>query len=216
MHRLLWLLPMLVACGGSPTKKQPVQNAAPRARLVCDDATMTKLNPMIADRFGVHGLELRCMAGEFGAPGYFIEATAGTMRRVGIVDPSGAELVAFVDEPTDASSRVTKFWTVDLDGDGEDEIIESWRRTGSFGQRPDSWLVVRVVSNGKLRIVKGPYLSRHHPELGGCSATWELRTGAIVVAVDVTPGIPPTDCLPAGKHRFALVGTTLVDTLKRR
>jgi hypothetical protein len=39
----------------------------------------------------------------------------------------------------------------------------------------------------------------------------------IIVAVAVLPGkLPPTDCLPAGKHRFALVGTKMVDTHGRR
>jgi hypothetical protein len=217
MRRLLFLSLVVAGCAGSTTTKPPIQNTAPRVRLVCDAAQLEKLGPVIADRFGVHGVELRCIAGEFGGtPGFFVEAVAGSMRRVGIVDPSGTELVGFVDEPHEASSFITNFWTADLDGDGQDEVIESWRRTASFAQQPDSWLVVRVVSDRKLRRVKGPYLSRYHPELGGCSATWELRTGAIIVAVDVLPGIPPTDCLPAGKHRFSLVGTTLVDSLGRR
>jgi hypothetical protein len=79
--------------------------------------------------------------------------------------------------------------------------------------------VIRAVSGKRLLRIKGPYLSRYHPELGSCSGTWRLRRGAsaspgsvwIDVAVSVGPGIPPSDCLPAGKHRFELRGNALVD-----
>ena len=206
------LLVVWVSCS-VPTRPPSIQNTARHARLVCDAAELTRLRPVIAERSGLPGAELRCIAGEFSAPGYYIEAVDGPVRRVGVVDPSGVELVAFADEPADTTaSYVTNFWTVDLDGDGQDEVIESWRRGASYPQRPDSWLLVRVMANRKLRMVKGPFLSRYHPDLGSCTATWELRARAIIVAVAVTPGIPASDCLPAGKHRFELVGTKMVDT----
>jgi hypothetical protein len=127
----VWLALLILGGCGASTTKQEVSNHGRRVRLVCDAATIQRLTPIIAARFGVTDLELRCIAGEFGAPGYFIEAIAGPLRRVGIVDPSGAELIGFRDEPTVASSYVTSFWTADLDGDGQDEIIESWRGRGA-------------------------------------------------------------------------------------
>jgi hypothetical protein len=203
------------ACGAAaPTTIANRQASAP---LHCDAATVDHLRGVLSHRWHVKDLELGCAAGSFGAPGYFIAATASPLRRIGIVDPSGAELVPFVEEPLPAIGvALNGYQAADLDGDGEDEIVESWRKTSPFAVHNDSWLVVRIVSNHRLRTIKGPFLSRYHPDLGGCSSTWALRPGGIRIATAVTPGIPPTDCLQAGTHDFALRGHALVDSQQRR
>ncbi len=181
-------------------------------QLTCDAATVARLTEMLCKRWHVPKLSLHCLAGEFTAPGYFIEATTRGLHRTGIVDPSGAELVHFVDEPEpDFGTSINGYIAADLDGDGEDEIIESWGKSSPFALRPDSWLIVRTVAHHRFRTIQGPYLSRYHPELGGCSSKWELYAGTIRVAVAVLPGIPPTDCLQAGTHTFRLHGRTLID-----
>jgi len=205
----------LVACGGAATTT--IANHEVPSRLSCGDPAIGQLRELFAKRWHAPHLRLRCAAGEFNASGFFLEAEGDGLHRTGIVDPSGAELVPFVDEPVpEVGVCITRYDAADLDGDGEDEIIETWRKTSAFMIHPDSWLVVRVVDHHKFRQIRGPYLSRYHPDLGGCSSTWSLRSGAIRVAVDVLPGIPPTDCLQAGLHTFALRGNVLVDASRPR
>ncbi len=206
---------VLVLVGGCGTQRAPpvIANHQRSTPLVCGSDVVERLTRTLRDRWDVPALILRCTAGQFRSAGYFIEATINGSRRTGIVDPSGAELVPFKDEPvSDAYSFIAGYRAADLDNDGQDEIIESWRRSPSHALHPDNWLVIRVVSGKRLLRIKGPYLDRYHPELGSCSGTWHLRrTGAIDIAISVGPGIPPSDCLPAGKHRFELRGTALVD-----
>jgi len=200
------LLVMVAACSGA-TARQPITNQAWRpVRSVCTEAIVSRFSIALSDRWKVDKLDLRCVAGRFGVDGFFIEARGADLHRTGIVDASAAEVVAFVDEPEhEAATFINGYQAADLDGDGQDEIIESWRRSAHDKLASDSWLIVRRISNRKFASrLQGPYLSRYHPDLGGCSATWELRAGSIIVAVELEPGIPPSDCLPAGRHRFAL------------
>lgn len=203
---------VLVILGGCTTPTPPpVANRAVPTPLACSNDTVERLRGILLARWNATAMLLRCTAGRFQRAGYFIEAIVDGERRTGIVDPSGAELVPFVDEPPgDPYAFIASFRAADLDRDGEDEIIESWRRTPTHAPQPDNWLVIRMVAGKRLLRIKGPYLTRYHPELGSCSGTWHLRRGAIDVMVTVSAGIPPSDCLPAGKHRFELRGHALV------
>lgn len=203
---------VLVTLTGCAAPKPPViANHEAPTPLECTTDAIERLSDTLKARWEVPTLQLRCTAGQFRSPAYFIEAIIDRQRYTGIVDASGTELVPFVEEPEiDPYSFILSYRAADLDGDGEDEIIESWRRTPTYALVPDNWLVVRMISGKRLLRIKGPYLSRYHPELGSCSGTWELRSRSIDVAVSVGPGIPPSDCLPAGKHRFELHGHTLV------
>ena len=199
-----WLVLFAVACGGKAPRLPVANHTTTPARHDCSEAIVDELAQVLAARWHVEKLELRCASGRFGAEGYFIEARHEDTRRTGIVDASGAELVAFIDEPPLAAGTfINGYQAVDLDDDGEDEIVESWRRTGG-AMGSDNWLVVRWVANRAFARVHGPFLSCYHPELGGCSATWELAAGSIIVVVEQLPGIPPSACLPPGRHRFAL------------
>jgi hypothetical protein len=211
-------LALLVTACGAGAMPLPLANHAQVARADCSEPIVDRLAAMLRARWHTGPLELRCAAGRFGVDGFFLEARAGELRRTGIVDASGAELVAFTDEPELAPQTfINGYRTADLDGDGRDEIIESWRRSEHAKLGADNWLVVRRVFAHRLGArIQGPYVSRYHPDLGGCSATWEVRTGAILVAVEVDPGIPPSDCLPAGTHRFALRGHVLSERSGRR
>ena len=210
--RLSVVLLVLLGCGG-PGLQRPLSNEASSTRRpLCSPVLVEKLVVSLRARWNVERLEVRCAAGHFGTTGYFLELRNAELHKTGIVDASGAELVPFVDEPdVEPGTFVNGYIAADLDGDGQDEIVESWRRDTWAKLDADNWLVVRRVSDGRFSSrIQGPYLSRYHPDLhGGCSATWELRRHAIVVAVQRLPGIPPTDCLPAGRHHFALRGRTL-------
>lgn len=210
MERDVLVLVFLGGCA-APTPAPVVANHAQHAPLECSNDAVERLRSILLERWDEPAMLLRCTAGQFHTAGYFIEAIVDGERRTGIVDPSGAELVPFVDEPAgDPYAFIAGFRTADLDGDGEDEIIESWRRTPTYALQPDNWLVIRMVAGKRLLRIKGPYLSRYHPELGSCSGTWQLRRGGINVNVSVSAGIPPSDCLPAGNHRFELRGHALV------
>lgn len=212
--RLLLLLPAIIACGSAPPSR-PSNQVSHVVRPRCNAALVERIAAGLRERWHVDRLDVRCAAGSFGTPGFFLEARNAELHRTGIVDASGAELVAFVDEPdVEPGTFINGYLAADLDNDGEDEIIESWRRDTYAKLDSDNWLIVRRISNGRfLPRIQGPFLSRYHPDLeGGCSATWEFRRHAIVVAVQRLPGIPPTDCLPAGKHSFALHGTRLMNT----
>ncbi|HEU0037201.1 MAG TPA: hypothetical protein VFQ53_41610 [Kofleriaceae bacterium] len=204
-----WLLLLLVACGGARVA-EPLANHAGATRHACTDELVATLTTKLAERWQVANLDLRCVAGRFGVLGFFLEARHGDRVRTGIVDASGAELVPFEDErPHDDATHINGYVAADLDGDGEDEIVESWRRDayGAFGS--DHWLAVRRVHDHAFTRIRGPHLGVSWPQLGACAATWELRQHAIVVVVQPLDGIPPTDCLPPGKHRFALRGRAL-------
>lgn len=204
---------VLIILEGCTTPTPPViANRAVDTPLECSNEAVERLRSILLARWQVTAMLLRCTAGQFHSAGYFIEAIVDGKRRTGIVDPSGAELVPFGDEPAgDPYAFIANFVAADLDRDGEDEIIESWRRTPTHAPEPDNWLVIRMVAGKRLLRIKGPYLSRYHPELGSCSGRWQLRRGAIDVSVRVGPGIPPSDCLQAGNHRFELRGHALVD-----
>lgn len=207
------LVAMVTAgCAAGP---QPLANrAAHPERHECTERVVERLTTALRARWRVARLELRCAAGRFGGvDGLFLEARSRGLFRIGVVDASGAELVAFVDQPEpDPATFINGYQAADLDGDDNDEIVESWRRSSPVHLEADNWLVIRRIANARfLPPIRGPYVSRYHPDLGGCSASWELRAGSLVVAVDVKPGIPPTDCLPEGTHRFALRGRQLIE-----
>lgn len=207
------LLSAIFLCGGCSARQspEPVANHQATSALACSGEVIERLQRTLTRRWG-SSAPLRCEPGQFRTAGFFIEARIDGGRRTGIVDASGAELVPFRDEPpADPFTYISGYRAADLDGDGEDEIIESWRRSYHMADsEPDTWLVVRVVSGQRLRRIRGPYVNRSHPDLGACTGTWQLRSGAIDLSVQVLPGIPPTDCLPAGRHRFSLRGGALV------
>lgn len=220
MRPALWMF-VVGACSAPPSPPL-VANHQRALPLVCTDQVIERLTSTLRARWDARALSLRCQPGQFHVAGFFLEAHVDGQRRTGIVDPSGTELVPFRTEPAaEPFTFVDSYRTADLDGDGEDEIVESWRRShrATHELAPDRWLVVRVVSNRRLLRIQGPYVARSHPELGACTGTWQLRPGGIDLAIRVMPGIPPTDCLPAGRHRFSLRGGMLVDAtraLRRR
>jgi hypothetical protein len=215
-----WFWALLLGCSGTGPRPVLENRASVTARPQCTEELVNRFATMLRDRWRVDRLELRCAAGSFGVAGYFLEASNAQLRRVGVVDASGAELVAFVDEPElERGTFLNGYVAADLDGDGHDEIIESWRRVSPDSAGPDHWLVIRRIGDGELIArIQGPYLSRFHPDLdGGCSGTWQLRdtrlgSQAIIVAVERFPGLPPSDCLPEGRHVFALRGSSLEST----
>jgi len=66
---------------------------------------------------------VRCVAGNYGTPGYFVHATydtTETWERYGVVALDGRVLVPMADRPL---LRPLDFHAMDLNGDGVDEIV---------------------------------------------------------------------------------------------
>jgi len=200
-------------CDRAPHPQRPVANRAHSVgHPACEDhvADITK---QLRARWGEPDLEVRCAAGNFGAPGFFIEARGGATHKIGIVAADDSPDIADFTDPGEMpiATSVVEYAAADLDGDGVDEVIETWRKSAHGLLGSDSWLVVRRLDGHKLRRIRGPYLGVSHPELGACSASWHCTDGALVITVDAQRGIPPSDCLSPGTHRFVIRRGTIVE-----
>jgi len=202
------------ACGRAPPTKRPVGNRAhAAARPVCENH-LGDITKQLRARWSDGALAVHCVAGNFGAPGFFIEARGvNGLHRIGIVAANGGpDLADFTDiGELPIATSIVEYAAADLDGDGSDEVIETWRRSAHGAMGSDDWLVVRRLVHHKLRRIRGPYLGVSHPELGACSASWHCADGAIVITVDAMHGIPPSDCLPTGTHRFVIRHGAMVE-----
>lgn len=179
----------------------------------CSEATKAELTRRMAKRWP--GAEVRsCAAGRFGAAGYVVDVHGENFHRLGVLAADGgADLGAFVDvRSRGVATSVLGHAAVDLDGDGVDEIVEWWRKSAHGRMGSDNWLDVRRLQKGKLsERIAGPHVSVFIPELGSCNATWKVDANSIVVAVESTRELPPSSCLPVGRHRFRLEKDTLVE-----
>jgi len=159
---------------------------------------------------------VRCTPGLFPTPGFFVEVDDGTTNRTGVLADDGTtELVAFASESTVVATTVVECSTVDLDGDGVDEIVETWQRAPQGTMAATNWLEVRSVREHAFAKARGPFTSVYHPDLGGCSAEVKLAGHTIVVEVHNLPGIPPSDCLAQGTHTFALDKGAVIELAAR-
>jgi hypothetical protein len=213
------LLVLTIACGGN--RLVSVENrASPPSKPACTEARVEEIRAHLQGRWNTTAaLSVRCTAGRFPTPGYFIEASSSELRRTGIVAIDGTtEVVPFDEEvPAPFASSIIAWATVDLDGDGIDEIVETWRRNPQDRMSSGNWLTVRRITARKLSRIVGPHTNVFHPDLGSCTADVRLAGQTIVVTVvGQTSGIPPSKCLPWGPHSFALDGNAIVEIRPNR
>jgi hypothetical protein len=211
------LFVVFAACGSTKARESVGNRAAPPPKPACTEERQTALANHLQARWNTPNASIvRCTPGLFPTAGFFIE----TDDRVGILAADGTtEIVPFASRgELVVSTSVVECATVDLDGDGVDEIVETWRRspTGQIGS--NNWLEVRRIEGTELATIRGPHTSVYHPELGGCSAEVRLAGKTIVITVAHLAGIPPSDCLSIGTHTFALENDAIVETdrLSRR
>lgn len=194
----------LVACAHPAPPPVIANRAPPTPRPQCD---VTAIAAELAARWRVERVDVDCTPGRFPAPGFFVEARGGGRHVTGILDAESLREVApFVDEPGRASSISTiQRASTDLDGDGLDEIVETWRHSAHARTGVANRLVVRRIQERRLELIVGPHAGVSHPDLGRCQAEARIdERGQLVVHVKRIIGIPPSDCLSPGLHRFVL------------
>jgi hypothetical protein len=199
----------IAACGGANVPTTVGNRAAPPPKPTCTDERRLAIAKHLQARGNSGPVSIvRCTPGLFPIAGFFVE----TDDRAGVIATDLTEIVPFT--PRDPVA-IVECATVDLDGDGVDEIVETWRRTDSGA---NDWLEVRRLEGRALATIRGPHTSVSHSELGGCTAEVRLAGKTIVITVEHLAGIPPSDCLSAGIHTFALEDDAIVeiDRLSRR
>jgi hypothetical protein len=206
------VLVVSVACGGGGKLAQPVGNRAPPPPLpACTEERVAAIAAVLQTRW--HRDEppaVRCVPGRFPTPGFYILADTGDDHRAGVLADDGTtELVAFARRALPDDHAVIACATVDLDGDGVEEIVETLRETRHAGTT--EWIEIERITGARLATIRGPYTSVDHDDLGGCAGELRLAGQTIVIEVAHAPGIPPSDCLAAGPHAFALDDNAVVE-----
>lgn len=113
-----------------------------------------------------------------------------------------------------AQLRGAKVWfeTVDLDGDGTDELVV---HRGDDRYTVADRIDLVVIRGRELVELKGPGISYEDPDLGdSCRGTLAIeRAGAVqhLVVTTTNSNGPSEHCLAPGRHVFALSGERLVE-----
>jgi len=203
-----------------PTYPPAIGNVAERSQHhECSTSVLTEVAAVLRSQWGEAQdfLRVSCVAGYFPEPGYFISVIGPDpgRHRFGLIFPGRTDEVTFANDPIPPGTDILHYAAADLDGDGVDEILETWHRASDGVLGTDEWVVIRRVSGEDLVEIAGPHLNVQFPHLGGCMARCEIANGMLIVTVSNLPGIPPSDCLTPGKHVFTLHRGELVGSVQR-
>ena len=171
-------------------------------------------------RTHLDGSALTCVTIAFaGQPAYFVELTGrrgdAPVRLHGVIALDGTtellKLSPAVARGIQIPRAMVWFETVDLDGDGTDDIL-AHRRDPRFERA--EWLDVVAVRGDTLVEIEGPPVAYDDPDLEEtCRGTLsEQRAGAatqLVVTVAASSG-ESDHCLALGRHVLSLSGDKLV------
>lgn len=168
---------------------------------------------------------LTCVTMQLGhEPGFFVELvgrrSGKPVRLHGVLALDGTtELIPIAP----AASRgvqipraMVYFETIDLDGDGTDDLI-AHRRDPRLPRA--EWIDVIAVRGRTLVDIEGPPVAHEDPDVDeACTGTLsETRAGSathLVVAVSASTG-ESEHCLATGRHELALAGDRLVEVATR-
>jgi hypothetical protein len=220
MRRLCLLA--LVACGRSTdAPPAPPSTHGKVAWQECTEAARAKMETALSDRMHLTGGALTCVTvGLASQPGYFVELTGkrgdAPVRLHGVLALDGTtELVKLspaVSRGIQIPRAMVWFETIDLDGDGTDDIL-AHRRDPRFERA--EWLDVTAVRGDALVEIEGPPVAYDDPDLEEtCRGTLsEARAGKgthLVIDVAASSG-ESEHCLSVGRHVLALSGDRLVN-----
>ena len=207
--RAVFLVGALAACASRRAPETVGNRAAPPPKPVCTEELQHRFAKDLQARWNTTEVSIvRCTPGLFPIAGFFLE----TNDRVGVIATDGSVIVPFEPRgPLPIATSIVECAAVDLDGDGVDEIVETWVRNAGGRLDTNNWLEVRRIEDERLATIRGPHTTVFHPDLGACIAEVRLAGRTIVIEVDSPRGIPPSDCLTAGTHTFALEHDALVE-----
>lgn len=191
----------------------------------CTEAFRAPMEQRVLGRRGLEPLDdrteaLRCVTLQIaGEPAFFVEVIATTgdrqLRLQGVMRVDGeGELIALREAPLSWPQLLggqAAFETIDLDGDGTDEVLVHYddRR-----QVRSSWIDVIVIRGDRLLELAGPRIAHDDGDLDEhCDGTLsrERVDGATHLVVTTTTSSGASEhCLGVGRHVFALDGERLV------
>jgi hypothetical protein len=217
----------LVACTGgtapAPAKHEPPKPVAKWQE--CTETARAKMEASLTARMHLEKLDaeasaLTCVTiAVAGQPAYFVEVTGrrgdAPVRLHGVLALDGTtELIKLspaVSRGIQIPRAMVWFETLDLDGDGTDDIL-AHRRDPRFERA--EWLDVVAVRGDALVEIEGPPVAYEDPDLEEtCRGTLtEQRAGAATQLVVMVAGSSGESehCLGPGKHVLALSGDRLV------
>ena len=231
-------LVIVAACGSSsaPTPAPArTGSAAPHvAWQECTEAARARMETALVAREGLERLDaqageqmpaLTCVTMQLGhEPGFFVELVGrrngAPVRLHGVLALDGTtELIPIA--PAAARGvqiprAMVYFETVDLDGDGTDDLI-AHRRDPRLPRA--EWVDVIAVRGRTLVDIEGPPVAHEDPDVDeACTGTLtEKRAGSathLVVAVTASTG-ESEHCLATGRHELALAGDRLIEVRGR-
>ncbi len=212
----------LVACGRSGDP--PPTPAPARAKVAwqeCTEAARAKMEAALAARTHLGDAALTCVTiGLAGQPGFFVELTGrrgdAPVRLHGVIALDGTtelvKLAPAVARGIQIPRAMVWFETLDLDGDGSEDIV-AHRRDPRFERA--EWLDVTAVRGDTLVEIEGPPVAYEDPDLEEtCRGTLsQRRAGAAThLVIDVAASSGESEhCLTPGRHVLALAGDRLVN-----
>jgi hypothetical protein len=213
---------VLVACGRSADR--PPSPAPARAKLAwqeCTEAARAKMEGALSARMHLSGAALTCVTvGLASQPGYFVELTGrrgdAPVRMHGVIALDGTtelvKLAPAVARGIQIPRAMVWFETLDLDGDGVEDIV-AHRRDPRFERA--EWLDVTAVRGDTLVEIEGPPVAYDDPDLeetchGRLSETRAGKATHLVIDVASSSG-ESEHCLTPGRHELALAGDRLAD-----
>ena len=213
----------LVACGRGSTTDPP-RPAPAHAKVAwqeCTEAARATMEAALAARMHLTDGALTCVTIALaGQPGYFVELTGrrgdAPVRLHGVIALDGTtelvKLAPAVARGIQIPRAMVWFETLDLDGDGSEDIL-AHRRDPRFEHA--EWLDVTAVRGDTLVEIEGPPVAYEDPDLEEtCRGTLsEARAGkATHLVIDVAASSAESEhCLPPGRHELALAGDKLAD-----
>jgi len=218
----------LVACGrgSSSDPPRPPPGRAKVAWQECTEVARAKMEAALTARLHLEKLDaagsaLTCVTiAHAGQPAYFVELTGrrgdAPVRLHGVIALDGTtelvKLAPAVPRGIEIPRAVVWFETIDLDGDGAEDIL-AHRRDPRFERA--EWLDVVAVRGDALVEVEGPPVAYDDPDLEEtCRGTFsEHRAGAAThLVIDVAASSGESEhCLTPGHHELALAGDRLAD-----